>query len=150
MANLNEVKLIGNLTKDPEVRQTTSGLSLAELRLATSRSWTDKQGNKQEDTTYVDITFWGKQAEILAQYAQKGRCLYIDGRLKLDSWEDKETGKTRSKLAVVGNNFQFLGGGSDNPSSKPKADKKTISAAKGVVEEVQEDIFDEESEEVPF
>jgi len=152
MASLNEVKLIGNLTKDVEQRTTTSGLSLAEARIAVNRSYTDKNGNKQEDTTYVDITFWGKQAEVLGQYGQKGKLLYVDGRLKLDSWEDKESGAKRSKLTVVGNNFQFLGSSGDSGSSPQKQNpkqNKTISAAKNAVEEIAED-SDEDGDEIPF
>jgi single-strand DNA-binding protein len=124
MANLNKVMLIGNLTRDPEVKHTPSGKIVAEFGLAINRTWTNDQGQKQEDTTFVDVTFWGRQAEFAQQYLTKGRPVYIEGRLQLDSWDDKETGKKRSKLRVVGETFQFLdskpGGGGGSYSERPK------------------------------
>jgi single-strand DNA-binding protein len=110
MANLNKVMLIGNLTRDPELRHTPSGKTVSEIGLAINRSWTNDQGQKQEETTFVDVTLWGRQAEVVQQYVTKGSPIYIEGRLQLDSWDDKETGKKRSKLRIVAENFQFLSG----------------------------------------
>ncbi|MGL4400373.1 MAG: single-stranded DNA-binding protein [Luteolibacter sp.] len=110
MANLNKVMLIGNLTRDPELRHTPSGKTVSEIGLAINRTWTNDQGQKQEDTTFVDVTLWGKQAEVVQQYVTKGSPIYIEGRLQLDTWDDKETGKKRSKLRIVAENFQFLSG----------------------------------------
>ncbi len=110
MANLNKVMLIGNLTRDPELRHTPKGTAVSEISLAINRNWTNEQGQKQEDTTFVEVTLWGRQAEVVQQYVTKGSPIYIEGRLQLDSWDDKETGKKRSKLRVVGENFQFLAG----------------------------------------
>jgi single-strand DNA-binding protein len=114
MANLNKVMLIGNLTRDPEVRYTPKGTAVTDLGLAINRNYSTDDGDKREETTFVDITFWGRQAETLGQYMKKGRPLYVEGRLQLDSWDDKTTGQKRSKLKVVGENFQFLGGRDDN------------------------------------
>jgi len=110
MANVNKVILIGNLTRDPEVRYTPKGNAVAELGLAINRFFTQDNGEKREETTFVDVTLWGRQAELAQQYLQKGRPVYIEGRLQLDSWEDKQSGQKRSKLRVVGEVMQFLGG----------------------------------------
>jgi single-strand DNA-binding protein len=108
MANLNKVMLIGNLTRDPELRYTPSGKAVADISIAINRVWVNDAGQKQEDTTFVDVTLWGRQAELAQQYLTKGRGAYIEGRLQMDTWDDKETGKKRSKLKVVGDNLQFL------------------------------------------
>lgn len=109
MANLNKVMLIGNLTRDPELRHTPKGTAVTELGLAINRIWKDEQGQKQEDTTFVDVTLWGRQAEVAQQYLTKGSPCYIEGRLSLDTWDDKATGQKRSKLKVVGEALQLLG-----------------------------------------
>lgn len=111
MASYNKVILVGNLTRDPEVKYTTSGTAVTEVGLAVNRTWYDKQANeKKEETTFVDVTLWGRQAEVAGQYLSKGRSVLIEGRLQLDQWEDRESGKKRSKLRVVGENMQMLGG----------------------------------------
>ena len=110
MANLNKVMLIGNLTRDPELRHTPSGKVVSELGLAINRTWSNDQGQKQEETTFVDVSVWGRQAEVIQQYVTKGSPIYIEGRLQLDTWDDKATGQKRSKMRVVCENFQFLGG----------------------------------------
>jgi single-strand DNA-binding protein len=108
MASVNKVILVGNLTRDPALRHTPKGTSVAEVGLACNRRY--KVGEKmQEEVTYIDVTFWGSQAETLAKHLEKGSPLYVEGRLKLDQWDDKETGKKRSKLGVIGESFQFLG-----------------------------------------
>ncbi|TWT55784.1 Single-stranded DNA-binding protein [Thalassoglobus neptunius] len=113
MASFNKVILVGNLTRDPQVKYTTGGTAVAEIGLAVNRTWYDKQQNqKREETTFVDVTLWGRQAEVAGEYLGKGRSVLIEGRLQLDSWEDKESGKKRSKLRVVGENMTMLGGGS--------------------------------------
>jgi single-strand DNA-binding protein len=111
MANLNKVMLIGNLTRDPELRHTPKGTAVSEISMAINRVWNNDQGQKQEETTFVEVTLWGRQAELAQQYLVKGRPVYIEGRLQLDSWDDKETGKKRSKLRVIGENMQFLSSG---------------------------------------
>jgi single-strand DNA-binding protein len=116
MANLNKVMLIGNLTRDPELRYTPSGKAVTDVSIAINRVWVNDQGQKQEDTTFVDVTLWGRQAELAQQYLTKGRGIYIEGRLQMDTWDDKETGKKRSRLKVVGENMQFLPDGGRGPA----------------------------------
>jgi single-strand DNA-binding protein len=124
MANLNKVMLIGNLTRDPELRYTPSGKAVADISLAINRVWNNEQGQKQEETIFVDVTLWSRQAELAQQYLTKGRGVYIEGRLQMDTWDDKETGKKRSRLKVVGDNLQFLpdgrgsAGGGDRPAQQ--------------------------------
>ena len=121
---------MGNLTRDPEVRYTSGGTAIAKLGMAINRTWTNKEGQKQEETTFVDVDAFGRQAEVIGQYLKKGRPVMIEGRLKLDQWDDKQTGAKRSKLGVVLEGFQFLdsrgeggggggeySGGSSAPSS---------------------------------
>lgn len=108
MANLNKVMLIGNLTRDPDLKYTPGNQAVCEIGLAVNRKYRTKEGEDREETTFVDCEAWGKQAEVLKQYMTKGKPLFIEGRLKLDTWEDKDGGK-RSKMRVVIENFQFLG-----------------------------------------
>lgn len=111
MANFNKVYLIGNLTRDPELRVTPKGTSICQFGIAVNRQFKDESGAMRDDTTFVDIEAWGKQGETISKYCTKGRPLFIEGRLKLDQWEDKASGQKRSKLKVVLEGFQFLGGG---------------------------------------
>ena len=116
MASFNKVILIGNLTRDPQVKYTTGGTAVTEIGLAVNRRWLDKQSNQWKDeTTFVDVTLWGRTAEIAGEYLAKGRPVLIEGRLQLDSWDDRETGQKRSKLRVVGENMTMLGSKGDNP-----------------------------------
>jgi single-strand DNA-binding protein len=108
MANLNKVMLIGNLTRDPELRYTPKGTAVADITLAINRIWNNEQNVRQEETIFVEVTLWGRQAELAQQYLSKGRLAYIEGRLQMDTWDDKETGKKRSKLKVIGETLQFL------------------------------------------
>jgi single-strand DNA-binding protein len=110
MASYNKVLLMGNLTRDPEVRYTPKGTAVAELGLAVNRQYTSDNGEKREETTFVDVTLWGRQAEVAAEYLKKGRAVFIEGRLQMDSWEDKQTGQKRTKLKVVGENMHMIGG----------------------------------------
>jgi single-strand DNA-binding protein len=118
MASFNKVILVGNLTRDPQVKYTTGGTAVAEIGLAVSRQWFDKQSNqKREETTFVDVTLWGRQAEVAGEYLAKGRPVLIEGRLQLDTWDDRETGQKRSKLRVVGEQMQMLGSRGDGAGS---------------------------------
>jgi len=113
MASLNRVFLIGNLTRDPELRYIPSGTAVAKFGLAVNREYTDKgSGEKKESVCFVDITAWGRQAEICNQYLTKGRPVFIEGRLEFSSWETKD-GDKRNKLEVVAERVQFLGGRRD-------------------------------------
>ena len=108
MSSFNRVTLMGNLTRDPELKRTKSGATLTELGMAMNRSWTNENGQRYDETTFVDVTVWGKQAENAAKYLQKGRSVLIEGRLQLDSWQDTNTGQNRSRLRVVAESVQFL------------------------------------------
>ena len=109
MASLNKVMLIGNLTRDPEIKYTPKGTAIADIGLAVNRNYTTESGEKREEVTFIDVTLWGRVAEIVGEYCKKGRPLFVEGRLHLDQWDDKATGQKRSKLKVVGENIQLLG-----------------------------------------
>ena len=111
MANLNKVMLIGNLTRDPELRVTPKGTAICTFSLAVNRKFKDESGGEREEVTYVDIEAWGKSGENISKYCTKGRPLFVEGRLRLDQWEDKTTKEKRSRMKVVCDNFQFLGTG---------------------------------------
>ena len=111
MANFNKVILAGNLTRDPELRYTPKGLAIAKLGLAVNRRWTNEAGEQKEDVLFVDVDAFGKQAETIGQYLRKGRPILIEGRLRLDTWDDKQSGQKKSKLGVVLETFQFLDSG---------------------------------------
>ena len=139
MPNYNKVILMGNLTRDPEVKYTSGGTAIAKLGMAINRTWTNKEGQKQEETTFVDVDAVGRQAEVIGQYLKKGRPVMIEGRLKLDQWDDKQTGQKRSKLGVTLEGFQFLdsrgegggggGGGQGYQSDTPAAGASSASAS---------------------
>jgi len=116
MANLNRVLLIGNLTRDPELRVTPKGTSICQFGLAVNRTFKDGAGQPREETTFIDIEAWGRQGEVISKYCAKGRPLFVEGRLRFDQWEDKTSGQKRSRLSVVLENFQFIGGRGDNTS----------------------------------
>ena len=128
MASFNRVILVGNLTRDPQVKYTPSGQAVTEIGMAVSRSWFDKNTNqKKEEVTFVDVTLWGRLAEIAGEYLVKGRPVLIEGRLQLDQWDDRETGQKRSKMRVVGETMQMLGsrqdgGGGARGSAAPSSE----------------------------
>lgn len=110
MASFNKVILMGNLTRDPQVRYTQSGSAVGEIGLAVNRSWFDKASNsRKEEVTFIDVTLWGRTAEVAAEYMTKGRPVLVEGRLQLDEWDDKDSGKKRSKLRVVCEDLVMLG-----------------------------------------
>jgi single-strand DNA-binding protein len=109
MASFNKVMLMGNLTRDPELKYTPKGTAIADIGLAVNRTYTADNGEKREEVTFIDVTLWGRVAEIVGEYCKKGRPLFVEGRLQLDTWDDKQTGQKRSKLKVVGENIQLLG-----------------------------------------
>src|SRR5436853_3607138 len=109
MASFNKVILLGNLTRDPEIRYTPKGSAVCDLGIAVNRQYTLENGEKREEVTYVDVVLWARLAEIAAEYLKKGRPVFIEGRLQLDTWDDKQSGQKRSKLRVIGENMQMLG-----------------------------------------
>src|SRR5258707_2572122 len=110
MASFNKVILLGNLTRDPEVRYTPKGSAVGDLGIAINRSYTLDSGEKREEVTFVDVVLWSRLAEIAGEYLKKGRPIFIEGRLQLDTWDDKQSGQKRSKLRVIGETMQLLGG----------------------------------------
>jgi single-strand DNA-binding protein len=121
MANLNKVLLLGNLTRDTDLRHTSKGTAVAEMSLAVNRRVSDGNGGWRDETTFVDFTAWGSTAENCHKYLQKGRPVLVEGRLDLQQWEDKDTGKKRSRLKVIAENVQFL------PSGKQQQATTTLS-----------------------
>jgi single-strand DNA-binding protein len=109
MASFNKVILMGNLTRDPELRYTSKGTAIAKIGLAVNRVWRTETGEQKEEVTFVDVDAFGKQAETIGQYLKKGRPVLVEGRLKLDTWDDKQSGQKKSKLGVVLETFQFVG-----------------------------------------
>lgn len=109
MASFNKVILLGNLTRDPEIRYTPKGSAVCDLGIAVNRQYTLENGERREEVTYVDVVLWARLAEIAAEYLKKGRPVFIEGRLQLDTWDDKQSGQKRSKLRVIGENMQMLG-----------------------------------------
>ena len=148
MASFNKVLLLGNLTRDPEVRYTPKGSAVCDLGIAVNRSYTTDAGEKREEATFVDVTLWGRTAEVAGEYLRKGRPVFIEGRLQLDSWDDKQTGQKRSKLKVIGEAMQLLGsgrggggapaetGGEDRQSSRPAPPPKPSTAAEPDEDEI--------------
>lgn len=120
MADLNKVFLMGRLTFDPELRRIPSGTAVTELRLATSRSWLAANNERKEETLFIDVTVWDRQAETCCQFLKKGSSVHVEGYLKMDSWDDKTTGEKRTKVKVQADRVQFLdrrdssGGGGDD------------------------------------
>src|SRR5438477_26691 len=152
MASFNKVILLGNLTRDPQVRYTPSGSAVAELGLAVNRYWFDKATNsRREETTFVDVTLWGRDAEVAGEYLAKGRPVLIEGRLQLDTWDDKQSGQKRSKLKVVGEGLQLIGsrlggggaGGGDEQGSSAPSSSKPAPPPKAAPSEPDDD-------EIPF
>jgi single-strand DNA-binding protein len=151
MANLNRVLLIGNLTRDPEVRYTPKGTAVTEIGLAVNRVYSGEDGEKKEETTFVDVTVWARQAEIAGQYLKKGRPVFIEGRLQLDSWDDKQTGQKRSRLRVVAENLQFLGGRQEGEASPPTSARRTPgTSAPPARPEPRDPDLDAEPDDIPF
>jgi single-strand DNA-binding protein len=134
MASFNKVILLGNLTRDPEVRYTPKGSAVCDLGIAVNRVYTTDSGEKREEVTYVDVVLWARLAEIAGEYLKKGRPVFIEGRLQMDSWEDKQTGQKRTRLRVVGETMQLLGsrpaGGASPPAEGGEEDRPARSGGK--------------------
>ena len=149
MASFNKVILLGNLTRDPEVRYTPKGSAVCDLGIAVNRVYTPEGGERREEVTFVDVVLWARLAEIAGEYLRKGRPIFIEGRLQMDSWDDKQTGQKRTKLRVVGESMQLLGGrpgggasesGEEDRSAGNKASAPPKSAARA----------EPDDDEIPF
>ena len=132
MASVNKVFLVGNLTRDPELRYTSNGIAVTDLGIATNRTYTTKDGERREEVTFIDVTVWNRQAETCCQYLKKGQPVHVEGYLKLDSWDDKTTGEKRSKLKVEADRVQFLGSRRDEAAGgMPSTDEEAAPTARG-------------------
>ena len=147
MASFNKVILLGNLTRDPELRYTPKGTAVARLGVAVNRRWTGENGEQREETTFVDVDAFGKQAEVLGQYMKKGRPIFIEGRLRLDTWEDKQSGQKRSKLGVVLEGFQFVGSAQGRDESGEAPARPAVSRPASAA---GDDAPPPEEDDVPF
>jgi|SRR5579862_1234701 len=157
MANFNKVILAGNLTRDPELRYTPKGTAIARIGMAINRTWKTDTGETKEEVTFVDVDAFGRQAEVIAQYMKKGRPLLVEGRLKLDQWEDKNTHQKQSKLKVVLDGFSFLGtrgedggGGGEPPRPRPATPPPAASSASPGPEPSEPAGAPPEEDDVPF
>ncbi|HTJ00400.1 MAG TPA: single-stranded DNA-binding protein [Dongiaceae bacterium] len=151
MASFNKVILVGNLTRDPELRYTPKGTAIAKIGMAVNRVWTNEAGEKKEEVTFVDVDIFGRTAENVGQYMRKGSPILIEGRLRLDQWDDKQTGQKRSKLGVVAETVQFLGSprGGDNEGGAPAPRQRPAAPAAPAGEPLEGDA-PPESDDVPF
>ena len=151
MASFNKVILAGNLTRDPELRYTPKGTAVARLGLACNRKWKSESGEMKEEVTFVDVDAFGKTAETIGQYLKKGRPILIEGRLRYDTWEDKQSGQKKSKLSVVLENFQFLdsGAGRGEGAAEAPRPRAAAGAAPAAAEPADSD-GPPESDDVPF
>ena len=147
MASFNKVILLGNLTRDPEVRYTPRGSAVCDLGIAVNRQYTLDSGEKREEVTFVDVVLWARLAEIAGEYLKKGRPVFIEGRLQLDTWDDKQSGQKRSKLRVIGETMQLLGGrppgAGGGEGGESRSTKSTPPPKAGKVAEPDDD-------EIPF
>jgi single-strand DNA-binding protein len=158
MASFNQVILMGNLTRDPELRYTPKGMAIAKFGLAINRTWKTETGESKEEVTFIDIDAFGRQAETLCQYVKKGSPLFVEGRLRLDQWDDKQTGQKRSKLGVVLEGFQFLGGSrSEGGNESPRPPRPAGAASPGAPTpaaaasaQPDSDVPPPEDDDVPF
>ena len=149
MASFNKVILVGNLTRDPELRYTPKGTAIAQIGVAVNRTWRTETGEQKEEVTFVDVDAFGKQAETLGQYMRKGSPILIEGRLRLDQWDDKQTGQKRSKLGVVVEGFQFLGGGQRTEGGAAPA-PRPARAATAPPADGDADVPPHDGDDVPF
>lgn len=140
MSSFNKVILLGNLTRDPEVRYAPKGSAVCDLGLAINRSYTLESGERREEVTFVDVSLWGRTAEVAGEYLKKGRSVFIEGRLQLDQWDDKQTGQKRSKLKVVGESMQMLSGKSEPDKGPAPALAKATPAPRPALDD----------DEIPF
>ena len=143
MPSFNKVFLMGNVTRDPELRMTPKGSAVATLGLAVNRTWKDESGQEREEVLFVDVEAFGKQAETLVKYLKKGRPLFVEGRLRLDQWEDKQTKEKRQKMKVILESFQFLGGREDAPTAAPtgeQAPRRQAAAAPRAAADTEDEV----------
>jgi len=150
MANFNKVILAGNLTRDPELRYTPKGTAIARIGMAINRTWKSETGENKEEVTFVDADAFGRTAEVIGQYLKKGRPILIEGRLKLDQWEDKNTKQKVSKLRVVVEGFQFLDSGRGDGAPGEGSRNRSSAPAQSAPEPAGAEAPAPEEDDVPF
>jgi single-strand DNA-binding protein len=153
MANFNKVILAGNLTRDPEMRYTPKGTAIAKFTLAVNRTWKTETGETQTEATFVDVDAFGRQAEVIGQYLKKGNPFLVEGRLRLDQWEDKNTHQKVSKLKVVLESFSFLGSGrppEGGAAGQPSTTRTAAAPASPAPEPAEPEAPPAEQDDVPF
>jgi len=152
MASVNKVILVGNLGRDPETRYTTSGDAVTNIRLATTDTWKDKNGEKQERTEWHNVVFYGRQAEIAGEYLKKGRQIYVEGRIQTRKWQDKE-GQDRYTTEVVADRMQMLGsregGGAPSGADESPTRERASAGAKGAATPAKKNV-DDLDDDIPF
>ena len=154
MASFNKVILMGNLTRDPELRQTPAGKNVTQLGIAVSRKFKDLEDNEREETTFVDVDAFGKTAEVICKYFSKGKPILVEGRLKLDSWETNN-GEKRNKLKVILESFQFVGGGYSEGGQQQRQQNTSNASSNGYTQRAQtptetSEQSDKINDDVPF
>jgi len=150
MASFNKVILAGNLTRDPELRYTPKGTAVARIGVACNRKWKSETGELKEEVTFVDVDAFGKTAETIGQYLKKGRPILIEGRLRYETWEDKQTKQKKSKLGVVMETFQFLDSGGGRGGDASEAPPTRPAAASAPAPDGGEADAPHEGDDVPF
>ncbi|MEO6182493.1 MAG: single-stranded DNA-binding protein [Verrucomicrobiota bacterium] len=150
MSSFNKVILVGNLTRDPELRYTPKGTAIAKIGMAVNHKWKNEAGELKEEVTFVDIEVWGRTAENVGQYMRKGSSMLVEGRLKLETWDDKQTNQKRSKMVVVGETVQFLGSARGGSEEAPATRSARPAASKPAEAAVDTDGPPPEEDDVPF
>jgi single-strand DNA-binding protein len=152
MASFNKVILLGNLTRDPEVRYTPKGSAVCDLGIAVNRVYTTESGERREEVTYIDVVLWTRLAEIAGEYLKKGRPVFIEGRLQMDTWDDKQTGQKRTRLRVVGETMQLLGGrpGGAGAAAEPAGEDRQMGGAKTSAPPKPSAPAEPDEDEIPF
>jgi single-strand DNA-binding protein len=150
MPSLNKVMLMGNLTRDPEVRHTPKGSAVADFAIAVNRTWTNDNGQKQEEVTFVDVVLWARLAEIASQYLTKGSPVFVEGRLQLEQWDDKQTGQKRSRMRVVGESLQMLGGKKEGEGQSPRQEQRQRPTAQAQQRQAPATSDGMDDQDIPF
>jgi len=150
MASVNKVILIGNLGANPELKYLPSGQAVCELRVATTEAWTDKAGQKQERTEWHRVEVWGKQAEACGKYLEKGRQVYVEGQIRTESWDDKETGQKKYSTKIIARDVRFLGGrNGGSEGGEPRQDERPTERQRGGGQQFPPD-FGPGDDDIPF